>query len=374
MKKIGLIINPVAGVGGSAGLKGSDGEHIVKEALRRGAVPAAESKGCRALEKLLPLRNSFRLITVAGRMGEDAAHKSGFQPEVLPVKISDTTSSDDSVSAAACMDGMGVDLILFAGGDGTARDICSAVGERVPVLGIPAGVKIHSAVFAVSPPAAGEIAASFAVGEIKRTRSAEVMDINEEEYRQERLGARLWGYMKIPDSRRLLQGLKAGSSVAESVVQEGIAEYFIRKKMQNDVAYLIGAGTTCRPLPEKMGHKGSLLGVDLIENGELLGKDLSEKEILQLGAQKKLHLILTPVGGQGFLLGRGNQQISAEVLRMVDKSCITIFATKDKLCNLRGAPLLIDTGNREMNKLMSGYYRVITGFGEESVYKVVEAI
>lgn len=373
MKKIGLIINPLAGIGGSAALKGSDGEHIVKEALRRGAVPRAELRSLEAVKKLLPYSSSFKLITGQAGMGENVAEEAGFYPEIIPIKDPGKTSAEDTAYVAEQMLEAGVDLLLFAGGDGTACDICTVLKDQICVLGIPAGVKIHSAVFAVSPAAAGEIAVSFIKGDVRKERLAEVVDIDEEEYRQERLNSKLKGYMRIPDAFRQLQGVKAGSSRSEAVVQDGMAEYLV-KRMEDDNAYLICAGTTCRPVKQRLGFSGSLLGVDAWERGQLIGEDLTEKDILELGRNREFHLIISPVGGQGFILGRGNQQISPEVLKRIDKKNITILATSEKLCQLRGAPLLLDTGDTETNRLFSGYYRIITAYGEESVYKVSPAV
>jgi predicted polyphosphate/ATP-dependent NAD kinase len=369
MKTVGLIVNPVAGMGGSVGLKGTDGLDVVREAERLGARPWAPQRTARALAALLPISDSLVLVTFSGVMGEATASACGLEPQLIGSGSAPRTTAQDTVRAARQMVERGVDLLLFAGGDGTARDVCGAVGTSVTVLGVPAGVKIHSAAFASSPAAAGRVAASFLTGEITRVREAEVMDINEADYRRGRLSARLYGYLEIPDARRLLQGAKSASAPDERTAQRAIATALV-ERMTDDRCYIVGPGTTCRSLLEMLGVEGSLLGVDLVRAGKRVGKDLNEREILAQTVSSQCSLILTPVGGQGFLLGRGNQQISPEVIRRVGKENIIVVATAEKLSSLRGRPLLVDSGDEEMDSYLCGYYRVVTGYREAAVYRV----
>ena len=372
-KTLGLIVNPVAGMGGSVGLKGTDGLDVVREAERLGARPWAPQRSAQALAALLPVSGSLVVLTFSGDMGEAPATASGLQPQVIGSGSSPRTNAQDTARAARQMAERGVDLILFAGGDGTARDVCGAVGTSITVLGIPAGVKIHSAAFASSPAAAGRAAASFLTGEITRVREAEVMDIDEADYRRGVLSARLYGYLEIPDARRLLRGAKAASAPDERTVQRAIAAAIV-ERMSDDRCYIVGPGTTCSSLLETLGLEGSLLGVDLVRGGKLVAKDLSEREILAQTADIQCSLVLTPVGGQGFLLGRGNQQISPEVIGRVGKENIIVVATPEKLSALRGKPLLVDTGDEATDSYLCGYYRVVTGYREAAVYRVSSGV
>ncbi|UCG86459.1 MAG: ATP-NAD kinase family protein [Gemmatimonadota bacterium] len=372
MKRLGLIVNPVAGMGGAVGLKGTDGPEAVIQAERLGAVPRAGQRAERALTALGPLEDSMTILTYGGAMGEAPAKACGLRPAVIGSGSTPRTNSEDTVSAARQMATEDVDLLLFAGGDGTARDIYDAVKTSVTTLGIPAGVKIHSAVFASSPAAAGRVAASVLTGEIKRVQEAEVMDINEDDYRRGILSAILYGYLRIPAARRLLQGGKAATSPDERAVQAAIAAA-LAEQMTNDRCYLVGPGTTCAALMELLGLDNSLLGVDMICAGRLIGKDMSERDILEKTADRRCHLILTPVGGQGFLLGRGNQQISPAVIRRVGKQNITIAATVEKLGSLGGRPLLVDTGDADTDSSLCGHYRVITGYRQTAVYRVSDS-
>ncbi|MGA0121568.1 MAG: ATP-NAD kinase family protein, partial [Gaiellales bacterium] len=143
---IGLVVNPVAGLGGAVGLKGTDG--LVEEALARGAVPRASD---RAAAAIAALPADVPVATAAGAMGEDALQRAGRTPALLVPGGALTTTADDTRQAVRALADAGVELLLFAGGDGTARDVCAAVGDATPALGIPAGVKIQSAAFAESP-------------------------------------------------------------------------------------------------------------------------------------------------------------------------------------------------------------------------------
>ncbi|MCK4646898.1 MAG: ATP-NAD kinase family protein [Candidatus Aminicenantes bacterium] len=369
MKKLGLIINPIAGMGGRVGLKGTDGLDILEKAKKLGAKPQSEERAVETLKRLEPLKDKIELITYPEEMGETASVRCGFSPRIIGTIKGFMTAAADTQQAARNMSDLGVDLILFAGGDGTARDIYRAVGDSSVVLGIPAGVKIHSAVYACNPVISGDLAALFLEGKIKKIIEAEVMDIDEENFRRDIISARLYGYLRIPYKNRYLQRVKTGSSEDERYSQEAIA-FEIIKNMSDEFYYIIGPGTTTRAVMEKLNVDCSLLGVDMVYRKRLAGKDLSESELLEKIEGKKAKLIVTPIGGQGYLFGRGNQQISPEVVECVGKENIIIIATKQKINSLFGHPLLIDTGNEAADRLLNDYFRVITGYREYVVYKV----
>jgi predicted polyphosphate/ATP-dependent NAD kinase len=369
MKKCGLIINPIAGMGGSVGLKGTDGTEILERAIELGGVPGSQERCSEALEKLGSLTEKIEWITCPGKMGEEAASKAAFSFRVIERSVSGRTTAQDTRESARTMQKMGVDLILFAGGDGTARDIYDAVGTSQTVLGIPAGVKIHSAVYAQNPSRAGELATRFLQNRIRRYIEAEVMDINEEEYRNEILSARLYGYLKIPYDRSCLQRIKAGSSADEKHDQEAIAHDVV-ETMSDDFFYIIGAGSTTRSVMELLGLNGSLLGVDIVHRRKLICIDTGETGILMTIRGKKSIIIITPIGGQGYLFGRGNQQISPEVIRGVGRENICVIATRQKIHSLHGQPLLVDTGDLELDMWLNGHIKVITGYHESIIYRV----
>lgn len=367
--KLGLIVNPIAGMGGRVGLKGTDGRETLQKALELGAEPWAQDRTKQALKALLPLKNGIELVSCPHPMGEEIARECGFSPKILEVTIGEVTTALDTERLAKAMRRKKMDLLLFAGGDGTARDICSAVETSLVCLGIPAGVKIHSGVFASHPARAGELAAHFLRSSAKRTIEAEVMDVDEEKLRREIVSARLYGYLQIPRIERFLQRTKAASTANEKYSQEAIAAEVIHD-MSDDFLYLIGPGSTTSGILRALGLDHSLVGIDLIHRKKLMGKDLNEARIMEKISGKKARLILTPVGGQGFLLGRGNQQLSPEVIRQVGKDNIIVIATKQKIHSLNGRPLLIDTGDDELDRTLGGYYRIITGFREAVIYRV----
>jgi len=372
MKTLGLIVNPVAGMGGRVGLKGTDGEETLQRARSLGASPESPRRAAAALKALDPVSEGLRLITPPGEMGERVVREWGGKPELLPMEVGDRTTAEHTSDGAARMRGMGVDLLLFAGGDGTARDVVAVVGDQLVCLGIPTGVKMHSAVFAVNPARGGELAAEHLFGDAGRTRAAEVMDIDEQALREGHVAARLFGYMTIPYRRGHVQGLKAGSTEDERHVQQAIAGGIVGG-MEEDVAYVVGPGTTTAEVMRRLELDFSLVGVDLVRNGELVGRDLGEDEILALLADGPGSIIVTPVGGQGYLFGRGNQPISSRVIRRVGKERIIIAATPSKLFSLRGEPLRVDSGDANTDGWLSGYYKVTTGYRDKSVYRVSAA-
>jgi predicted polyphosphate/ATP-dependent NAD kinase len=396
VKKLGLIVNPVAGVGGRVGLKGSDGAEILRRALELGAVRDAPRRAQLALERVARVRDHVEVVTWPDEMGEDEARAAGFEPRVLgsldgrrsyvlcesersggaPVAIACDdfvlTSPADTEQAARDLVVAGVDLILFAGGDGTARNICDAVGQRVPVIGVPAGVKIHSAVYATTPAAAGDVAALFLHDRpaAVRVREGEVMDIDEEAFRENRVSAQLYGYLSVPYARGLTQSAKAGGVAGEERALNDVATEVIRD-MRPGTLYILGPGTTTRTVMTRLGLEKTLLGIDAVRDGALAGRDLTEDGLLSLLQTRGMaHIVVTAIGGQGHIFGRGNQQISAAVIRRVGKAGITVIATRTKLLSLEGRPLLVDTGDPALDAELCGYAKVVTGLGERTMYKV----
>ena len=355
-------------MGGKVGLKGTDGTEILQRARELGAEPEAPKKAIKALEILTPLRDKLRIITCPGDMGENEAVAAGFVPTVVGDR-KDDTGPEDTEQAARHMLNLGVDLLLFAGGDGTARNIYNAIGAKMPALGIPAGVKIHSAVYANHPRSAGEVALKYLQGELETLREAEVMDIDEEAFRQGQVTAELYGYLQVPYERQLVQSLKAGRTEGEEAALDAVADRII-DEMELDVLYIIGPGTSTRPIMDKLDLPNTLLGVDLIKNRRLVASDVSEQEILRHLDGQQAKIIVTVIGGQGYIFGRGNQQLSAKVIQKVGKKNIRIIATKNKIVSLRGQPLLVDTGDDEVNAEFNDYMRVVTSYNEEMMYKV----
>ena len=369
--KLGFIVNPIAGMGGRVGLKGTDGEEILERALSLGAIQESPIKATKALNVLLPIKDKIQIYTYPGKMGEDEARELGFEPIVLGER-KDKTQPTDTMEAAKKMLEEEVDLILFAGGDGTARNIYSAIGTLVPVIGIPAGVKIHSGVYASHPKAAGEIALAYLSGEEMEVIEAEVMDIDEEAFREGVVTARLYGAMKIPLEPELIQVTKSsGGLSSEEEALMGIADRIVEEIEDNpDTFFIIGSGTSTRPIMDAMNLPNTLLGIDIVKNKELIGQDVNEREILDIIGDNKAKIVVTIIGGQGYIFGRGNQQISGEVIKKVGKENIFIVATSNKVSSLEGRPLLVDTGNDEVNSMFNGYMKVVNTYYSESIEKV----
>ena len=345
-KTIGFIVNPVAGMGGAVGLKGTDGKTVLNKAISLGAKPIASQRAETFLAELVPAKKNLKLIVGACYMGENQAEKCGFTFGVKGESKSETTSADTHIAKEMLK--AEVDLLVFCGGDGTTRDILNAVGLKVPVLGVPTGVKMHSAIFAVTPQAAAKVAVGYLWGGLP-LREAEVMDVNEQAFREGRLSAELYGYMLSPFEPHLIQGNKLESPTTENEVrnQAAIAIYII-EEMKPDIIYIIGPGTTTHTISDLLDQKKTLLGVDLIQDKRIIAGDANEKQILEAINGKKANIIVTPIGGQGFIFGRGNQQISAKVIRQVGLDNIAVVASKSKLDRLKS--LRVDTGDPDLDK------------------------
>ena len=365
-KRLGLIVNPLAGIGGKVGLKGSDGDETVRQAFALGAEIVAPSRAKETLLGLSAVKAEFDLITYPAEMGADEALACGYRPIVLGSIQPGKTTAEDTKRAAAELRDYGIDLIVFVGGDGTARDIYEAIGTSVPVLGVPGGVKIHSSVYAVNPKRAVALIEAF-LQDRTSLRELEVMDIDEDLFREGRVSARLYGFLRVPFQRQLIQGAKIASSGSQDNAI-GIAEYIV-ENMADNWYYVLGPGTTVKAIGDRLGIAKTLLGVDVVTQGQLIAKDVNEQQLLATIYDKNAKIIVTAIGGQGFVFGRGNQQISAQVIRQVGKENLIVVATKSKLLALDG-PLLVDTGDPECDAYLSGYLTVITSYKQMSVWKV----
>ncbi len=359
MRRVGFVVNPIAGMGGRVGLKGTDGK--VEEARARGAEPRAPERARDALESLAAQESELELLVAGGDMGESAARETGFAPEVVTDPPEETTS-EDTREAIRQFASKGVDLVLFVGGDGTAVDVTETLSEldsEIPVLGVPAGVKIYSSVFAVSPRAAGRIAASF-----ERTESREVNDIDEDAYREGEVHTQLKALAEVPVAEEI-QSSKQLSGGSVETLAAGVAA-----EIDAGTTYVLGPGSTLGAIKRELGFEGSPLGVDVWRAdeggaGEVLVRDASAEEILANLSEQNV-VMVSPIGGQGFVFGRGNQQISPDVLRQSD---IEIVASRRKLDGI--GVLRVDTGDADLDDELRGWHKVRIGCVERRLMKVV---
>ncbi len=387
MFKLGLVVNPVAGLGGSVALKGSD--DIALHALALGAEPKANTRAQTALTVLQPYQDDIIIYTVNDQMGEQSALALGFEVELSYQTKGEQTQANDTELAVEALLVQQVDIILFAGGDGTARNIAKAVesfalkhgSQQVPVLGIPAGCKIHSGVYAITPTAAGRIVEMMVTKQLVTLTEGDVMDIDESLFRQGIVKAKRFGEMQIPSELRYVQAVKSGGKESDELVLQDIAEDIIDNMREHDDSlFVIGSGSTTAFLMTELALANTLLGVDLVQDETLIADDVSESQLWQQlmqakQAQQMVHLVITLIGGQGHIFGRGNQQLSPRVIRYIiaqsgGKENISIIATKAKLTELENRPLISDTGDDELDQLLSGFMPITTGYKDHVLYRV----
>lgn len=373
MTAIGLVVNPVAGLGGRVGLKGSDGAEIQAQARSLGAEPQAMRRASMALSALKQRLPDLHLITYPHDMGASSANKLNIPFELVGHLNSMKTTAEDTIEAARNMRSAEVELILFCGGDGTARDIYQAIGSDFPVLGIPAGVKVHSGVFAATPQAAGELAGNYVNRTKKGLKLAEVLDIDEHAYRRGVLATKLYGHLTIPYHQRLIPGIKTPSFGSDETVMSAIAAGVVAS-MEPGCCYILGPGTTTKAIMEQLGLSKTLLGVDVVQDGSLKAADVNERQLLGIAKDCSCSIIVSPIGGQGFVLGRGNQQISADVIRAIGVDKVRIVAAPTKIFALQGKPFVVDTGDVLIDVGIAGLHKVITGSGERMIYPVVSVL
>ena len=355
MKRIGFLVNPVAGMGGSVGLKGTDG--IVAEARRRGAVPHAMERAKIALA-LLAKSTDLAFVTCSGPMGEDIMKEAGITGYRTLYHYTGESSSADTKKAVRTFLESGIDLVLFCGGDGTARDILDVTGNDVPILGIPAGVKMYSAVFAVDPASAADLVLAF---DRHNLRDAEVLDVDEEAYRAGTLKTRLYGFARTPVLAGKIQVAKQVYEEQDEERAKAAIAQFIEEIMLPKTLYIVGAGTTTEAIARRLGIKKTLLGVDAIRNKKRIAADCDEKILLSLAdSSPDTRIIISPIGAQGFILGRGNQQISASLVRKIGIKKLIVIATPHKLAQTPS--LYVDSGDASLDREFGDTIQVISGY------------
>jgi predicted polyphosphate/ATP-dependent NAD kinase len=379
MQTIGLLVNPIAGIGGRVGLKGTDG--VLDRALELGGEPVAPERMSKFLEALSDLLGRegverVRWITCSGSMGASYLEEFGEGPweweTVMPT--GDGTTAEDTKSACSIFAERDVGLIVFCGGDGTARDVWETVGTTVPIVGIPSGVKMHSGVFGMNPDAVAFIVVRFLLGELD-IGDGEILDLDEEKYRAGEWHIRLFGIASTPNEPSYIQvGKMHAEAVSEEDVKTEIAEHVSEDMDENsDALYVLGSGSTVAAVSKEIGLDYSLLGVDAVHQGRLIGKDLNEEQLLSImDEHARVKLILTPIGAQGFVLGRGNLQLSPRVIRRIGLEDIMIICTPAKLSR---TPLLrIDTGDDALDHEFRSreYVTVVTGYKTMKLWKIAE--
>jgi predicted polyphosphate/ATP-dependent NAD kinase len=371
--RIGLIVNPLAGMGGSLAMKGSDGPEIQQLAQQRDHSQLSRSmeRATRALDILLASNTDYTLYCCGGELGQQVLERAGAPYCLSGVVEPLTADGKDTARAAAMLREQGVDIIVFVGGDGTARDVFDALGDNFPVLGIPAGVKMHSGVFAVSPEAAGELLVRLARGGLVGLSRQEVRDIDEAAFRKDIVRARFYGEMLVPAEGHYLQQTKIGGRESSELVAADIAAWFV-EEMEDDCTYLVGPGSTTAAIMSELGLENTLLGVDVVKNGSLLCSDANEQDLLRLLSDNKgpRKIVVTVIGGQGAVFGRGNQQFSPAVIEAVGLDNIIIVAAKSKIASLEQRPLLVDTNDPALDQRLSGYRPVVTGYNDQILYRV----
>ncbi|MBY8998527.1 MAG: ATP-NAD kinase family protein [Candidatus Thorarchaeota archaeon] len=375
---IGLLVNPIAGMGGRVGLKGTDG--VVDEAIKRGASPVAPGRALEfltALESVISsskLRDEIRIITCPGKMGEDVAQEAGLKHKVVELDIENSTDAEDTKDCVLSLYEAEVRLLIFVGGDGTARDVLDSVTayelKDLQVIGVPSGVKMYSGIFVVNPADAAEVVRLVYEG-TAQSAEFEVMDADEKAIRKDRFIINLYGYLTGPSVPARFQGAKQASPETsdECEAQEAIAKYVI-EEMDKDGTYILGPGTTVKTVTDMLKVKKTTLGVDVYKQGKV-HNDVNEEKILELVDDfNKTWIIVSPIGHQGMLFGRGNQQISPGIIDRVGRDHIIVISTPSKLKGIAGELLRVDTGDTKVDDVLRGFIRVVTDYNEMRLIKI----
>jgi predicted polyphosphate/ATP-dependent NAD kinase len=370
--KLGFIVNPIAGMGGKVGLKGTD--NVLREAVSRGARPIAPKRAEEFLKKLKEdmTETAIEVWTCPRTMGEKEARAAGLRSTILPMKICGETSAEDTRRAVRLLIVEKADLLVFVGGDGTAKDVFDAMqgSATMPVLGVPSGVKMYSGIFAINPADAVDVVLAFARKEAEMTEF-EIMDADEKAIRSDAFAVKLHGFLTGPFIPAHVQGSKQISpeTVDEKENQKAIARFII-EELPRKATLILGPGTTVECVAELLGVEKTVLGVDVYKEGGV-ALDVDEERILRdVKDWPKTWIVLSPIGHQGILLGRGNQQISPRIVKRIGKKRIIVAATKSKLQSIEGNVLRVDTSDAEVDKMLRGYIRVVTDYREWRLMRV----
>jgi len=370
--RVGFIVNPIAGMGGRVGLKGTD--NVVDEAIKRGAKPVSPIKADEMLSTFISKFSDDRVdwFTCSDDMGENLLKKAGIKNFQTVYNSSKNTSAADTKNACKKFLKNDLDLIIFCGGDGTARDVFSVVGKNIPILGIPSGVKMHSGVFGVNTNAVSKMLHEF-VNNTLTIGEVEVLDLDEERYRRGDWNIKLFGIAKgIVEPTYVQVGKSSFESVSDDAVRDELAEHIEDEMGENpDFLYLFGSGGTIDYIADKLDLENTLLGVDAVFNAKNVGLDLNEKQILSLlDKYPKAKVILSPIGAQGFVLGRGNLQLSPNVIKKIGIDNIIVVSTPSKLVS---TPILrVDTGDKslDMSFIKKEFFMVVIGYRFSRVVRI----
>ena len=373
--KIGLIINPISGMGGSVGLKGTDGREILLNAINLGAKPSSSLRAKELLDELRSMESKIRFVTCPGFMGENILEQFNFEFTCInhlkfknAINLLDLNPEHTKIAAGIMKTIEDLKILLFVGGDGTARDIVKVIRKRKPCLGIPAGVKIFSSVFSLNPRMAATLIIQFLLNEIP-LKESEVLDIDENKYRDGELVTRLYGTLLTPFNPDYIQRSKIGSPESDLNNQERIANRVV-ELLKNTMYYLLGPGTTTKAITDNLNQPKTVLGIDLCLNNKIIAQDLNEQQILKYIKGRNTKIIVSPLGNQGFLFGRGNLQFTPQVLKEIGPNNIIIISTKYKLSNIPNQILRLDTRDPELDKNLKGYYKVIVDYDELRIIEV----
>jgi predicted polyphosphate/ATP-dependent NAD kinase len=378
----GLLVNPLAGIGGPAGLKGSDHADTASIASERGVLPKASLRLIAVLEGLKALLDSgvissIKFITASGQMGEDSfeSYENSFSVETV-YQSPMMTCAEDTRNATKSIIEHSIDMLLFVGGDGTARDVYEVLGSEQSVLGIPAGVKMHSGVFAVTPRAVVSVIESMAQRKLVAAKMAEVRDIDETAFLQGKVKTRYYGEMLIPDDQLLVQSVKCSGMLDDELMLEELCA-FMSEELETETLYVLGSGGTLRALKERVGiEEPTLLGVDVCYVSDagvasVVALDVHESQLYELmQGYSACKIVLSVIGGQGIVLGRGNQQISPRVIQQAGIENLQFISTQEKIKALNGRALRVDSGSDELDKALSGIHKIICGYDDAILYEI----
>lgn len=401
--RIGLLINPYAGIGGPAGCKGSDDLSEYERENHKERYARANERArvfltflSRAITAYAHEKDmsdhvysllSADLFFVAGDMGGTVVNELVSRKELAPTiqcheiatNIALQTRAADTQHVTQLLCGMTMDILVFVGGDGTARDVCDVVSDQQLVLGVPSGVKMHSGVFAIDAQAAADIVYNLLSGDLVATHVAEVRDIDENLLRAGKVNSTYYGDMRIPAQHEYIQAVKQGGLEIEELVLLDICHEMQERIMAcEDTLFIFSPGTTCHFILQELGFTSTLLGFDVLCNGAIVANDVNADDLLHIIEQHQrrvqhsasVRLILTPIGGQGYLIGRGNQQLTPTILKRIGKAHVWVVSTKTKLENLSHRLLHIDSNDLELDAQWAGFIPVITGYHDEVLYRI----